>query len=152
MHLSTLDSYTYQAREAGDESVGDLLADALIEEIMKHEGPVYIVDQGWSLGRRESRPRARILEAIQGRPIEWIRFDENTDDWDEFEHELIDRLRQDKIKKVAVGGIWYQDDFGGGCATELFLILKKYFPTQVIDRILGKETDIEEIWEEENED
>jgi len=147
VHLSSLDSYTQQATEAGDESLGELLADAMVEEILKHKGPVYIVDQGWSLGRRESRPRAKLIQAIQGRPVKWIYFDEDTDYWDDFEDDLVEKLHEDGVTKVAVGGIWYEDDLKSGCASETFVRLNEHFPARVIDRILGRESDFEELYE-----
>jgi hypothetical protein len=143
VHLSSLDSYTEAAREeAGDESLGMLLADAIADEVLQHQGPVYIIDQGWSLGRRESRPRESLMLKIADRKdIVWIKFDEDTDDWDEFLADLVALLKKDRVKRVVIGGIWYDPELHEGCATEVYLHLRRHFYTNVNYRIVGCEGD-----------
>src|SRR3989304_1124535 len=84
VHLSSLDAYTDYA-EQFTPGEGELLGERLTQAILEHQGPVIIVDQGWELGPRPSRPRARLLEEISRRQdIVWIRFDEATDRWEDF--------------------------------------------------------------------
>lgn len=144
VHLSSLDSYTHAAWEAGDESLGDLLADALIEEILNHDGPVYIVDQGWEPDRRESEPRLRILNNLK-RKVTWIHFDEDTQDWDEFERDVVRALKKDGVTKVAIGGVWYRRDLSSGCVTAAYFRLSKHFKTRVNERICGLEEEIDDL-------
>jgi hypothetical protein len=146
VHLSSLDSYTHSAKEAGDESLGDLLADALIVEIKKHQGPVYIVDQGWEPDRSESRPRIRVLNSLQ-RKVTWIHFDEAEQDWGEFERDVVKILKRDGVQKVVLAGVWFRKDLSSGCVTEAYFILSKHFETRVNDRICGLEEDIDELIE-----
>jgi len=146
VHLSSLDSYTHTAKEAGDKSLGDLLADALIEEIRKHKGPVYIVDQGWDPDRPESAPRLRVLNSLK-RKVTWIHFDEADQDWDDFDRDVFRILERDGVDRVVLAGIWYRKDLSSGCVTEAYFRLQKRFPTRVNERICGLEEDIDELLE-----
>lgn len=147
VHLSSLDSYTQQGREAGDESLGDLLADALIKEIREHKGPVYIVDQGWSVGRRESRPRMRVLNSLR-RKVTWMHFDEADQSWDDFDRDVVRRLKKDGVTSVVLAGVWFRKDLSSGCVSEAYLLLAKHFDTVVNERICGLEEDIDELLED----
>lgn len=146
VHLSSLDSYTYTDYEAeGDYSKGEALGLNLTEAILNHEGPVYIVDQGWEPDRRESRPRAALLEQIVERDdIRWIHFDEADEEWDDFEREIVAALRKDRVTSVVVGGVWYDPEQKEGCATETYFRLKKHFKNTRVDKdLVGCESDFE---------
>lgn len=147
IHLSSLDSYTSAAKEAGDKSIGDLLADALIQEIRDHKGPVYIVDQGWDPDRPESEPRIRVLNSLKKR-VTWIHFDEADQDWDDFDRDVVPILERDGVTKVVLAGVWYRKDLSSGCVTEAYFRLQKHFQTRVNERICGLEEDIDELLEE----
>ena len=147
IHLSSLDSYTHTAKEAGDRSLGDLLADALIVEIQNHQGPIYIVDQGWDPDRPESRPRLRVLNALK-KKVTWIHFDESEQDWDEFENDVVKILERDGVKNVVLAGVWFRKDLSSGCVSEAYLRLSKHFETRINERICGLEEDIDELLEE----
>lgn len=144
VHLSSLDSYTAQTSEAGDESMGDLLADALIEEIRNHKGPVYIIDQGWDLGRSESEPRMRVMNSLR-RKVTWIHFDEADQDWEDFERDVLPILKRDGVTSVALAGLWYRKDLSSGCVTEAYFRLSKHLPTQVNERICGLEEELDDL-------
>lgn len=146
IHLSSLDSYTHTAKEAGDRSLGDLLADALITEIQNHRGPIYIVDQGWDPDRPESRPRLRVLNALK-KKVTWIHFDEAEQDWDEFENDVVRILNRDGVKDVVLAGVWLRKDLSSGCVSEAYLRLSKHFETRINERICGLEEDIDELLE-----
>jgi len=148
VHLSSLDSYTWQAGE----DLGYELAATIGDAIREHPGPVYIIDQGWEYAGRQSKPRMEVLESVKRRsatlpPVSWIKYDEadpDDPDWPEFLAILTDRLRNDGVGKVEVGGIWYDPAFESGCATEVYLGLRKHFPTTVNRDLVGCESDIEE--------
>jgi hypothetical protein len=148
IHLSSLDSYTQQGVESGNWGLGDDLANGIIDAILNHKGPVYIVDQGWSLGPRESRPRARVIESIEGRPVQWIQFDEDKESWDRFEKEMTRILRRDGVTKVVLGGLWWQSDLEGGCVTETYLRLRKNFKVKVNEGLVGCESDFDDSQDE----
>ena len=136
VHLSSLDSYT---ADAGPDA-GDELGYNIAEAIVHHDGPVIIVDQGWSLGYRESRPRQEVLRRIKVRNgIIWMRFDEATDDWPPFLLYLKKRLEELMVGKVTVGGIWYDPELKSGCATEVYLYLGRFFQAKVDPDIVGRE-------------
>lgn len=163
VHLSSLDSYTHQGYESmGDWSAGEALASNIAEAIRTHKGPVYIVNQGWELGHRESRPREWILntafldrwtssdKAGTDKALSWITFDESTQDWDVFEKRLVKRMKQDGITSVIVGGIWYDPLLKEGCATETYLRLRKHFKATVDESITGCDADLYPDQEEES--
>lgn len=139
VHLSSLDAYTQAGHEIeGDTASGEDLAFWIEQAIMEHNGPVYIVDQGWSLGLRWSRPRARLLDAIRfRRGTVWIRFDEDTDDWDLFLRDLVRRLKRDSVTRVMIGGIWFDPELKEGCATKVYTHLRRHFKATVNPDIVG---------------
>lgn len=136
VHLSSLDSFT--ADQGMDE--GDQLAFNLADAIVYHDGPVIIVDQGWESEFRQSRPRKRLLSLIQGRKgIIWIKFDEDTEDWEPFLEKLYRRLVKLRVKKVIVGGIWYDPKLKSGCATTVYLYLRRLLQATVDPDLVGCE-------------
>lgn len=136
VHLSSLDAFTFEAGETEGFSLAEDIAGAII----RHKGPVIIVDQGWPLQGDESVPRQRLLEDIQGvKGIIWIRFDEETQDWDPFLRKLRQQLRNLNVRKVTVGGVWYNPNLKSGCATEVFVYLRQFFEAKVDESLVGCE-------------
>lgn len=160
VHLSSLDSYTdleYMAAGSRDDSYD--LAASLAEAVLKHKGPVFIVDQLWYFIGRESRPRGWFLDEIgvdqwmyeewqgsedllweQGAPprkITWIRFDENEQEWDDFLKLLEKQLKASGATSVTIGGLFYCDKLETGCVTHTYQFLKDKLPTKVNRGIVG---------------
>jgi hypothetical protein len=136
VHLSSLDSFTADAGPDAGGELGYNIADA----ILNHDGPVIVVDQNWSLGHRESRPRSEVLKKIKDRKdVIWIQFDEDVEEWDPFLRKLRARLKLLQVKEVIVGGVWYDPKLKGGCATEVYLYLRKFFKAQVDPELVGCE-------------
>jgi len=77
-------------------------------------------------------------------PIEVMRFDEDSQPWAPFLRRLRKRLEELNVKSVVVGGVWYAHDLQSGCATEVYLDLKKVFPTKVDGDLVGCESDMDE--------
>lgn len=137
VHLSSLDSYTdYAGADAGEG-----LARRLSEAVLSHNGPVIIVDQGWELGPRQSRPRAQLLEEISPRQdIVWIRFDEARESWEDFFPQLDRALEEAGADSVVVGGVWYDESLHTGCATYTYLHLRQLgWPVRVDESLVGCE-------------
>jgi hypothetical protein len=136
VHLSSLDSYT----DAMGSDAGWDLARNLSDAIVDHDGPVVIVDQGWSLGLRQAEPRTWLLDQISGmKGIVWIHFDEAGEDWDPFLRKLRARLKLLDVREVVVGGIWYDPNLEEGCATEVYLYLRQFFKAKVDEDLVGCE-------------
>lgn len=136
VHLSSLDSYTdYAGSDAGED-----LAGRLAEAILSHDGPVILVDQGWELGPRASRPRAQLLEEIAPRQdVVWIHFDEAVERWEDFFPRLDRALEEAGAGSVRVGGIWYDPSLHTGCATFTYLNLRQRMPVVVDESLVGCE-------------
>jgi hypothetical protein len=136
VHLSSLDSYTDYAGA----SKGEGLAGRLTQAILEHQGPVIIVDQGWELGPRPSRPRAQLLREIAPRQdIVWIRFEEAQERWEDFFPKLYAALDDVDAGLAIVGGIWYDESLHTGCATFVYLTLKQRMPGVVDESLVGCE-------------
>jgi hypothetical protein len=129
----------------GDDAGGEDLAFWIEQAIMDHKGPVYIVDQGWELHPRWSRPRKGLLDAIRFRKdIAWIHFDEAEEPWEPFLKELEKTLQAAGVTDVILGGVWFDPSLRGGCVTEVYNHVKSRFRTKVNPDIVGCETDFEE--------
>jgi hypothetical protein len=175
IHLSSLDSYAdieYEATEDRDGSYD--LAFRMADAVVKHQGPVFIVDQGWYGLGRESRPRWRFLDEVAGREeggidyeqwqkadeleiyqqhgpardITWIKFDEQYSEWDEFLKLLQRLLKKAKTTKVVLGGLFFEHDLSEGCVTATYQFLKTIFPTKVDPGLVGCVNDFYEPGED----
>lgn len=173
IHLSSLDSYADMEYEAtGDREGSYDLAYRMADAVLKHKGPVFIVDQGWYGLGRESRPRWRFLDEIgvgvwekggieyeriqeikeleslhqRGpyRDITWIMFDEQNSEWDKFLKLLRRLLKGEKTEKVVLGGLFFESDLSEGCVTATYKFLKKLFPTRVALDLVGCVSDFYE--------
>lgn len=177
IHLSSLDSYADMEYEATEdrENAYDL-AFRMADAVLKHQGPVFIVDQGWYGLGRESRPRWRFLDEIgigvwdkggieyeriqeikeleslgqRGpyRDITWIKFDEQNSEWDKFLRLLKRLLKKTKTAKVVLGGLFFESDLSEGCVTATYQFLKKLFPTKVAPDLVGCVSDFHEPGED----
>lgn len=163
IHLSSLDSYSDIEKEAsGDYTHSYQLASDMAEAVLKHDGPVFIVDQGWLFVGRESRARGSFIEEIgvdydqvqklaeegdvfeiqtyeqhEPRRITWIRFDEEYEDWGSFLDFLQKKLKEAKVDKVVLGGLFFESDLSEGCVTFTYKELLKTIPTKVDQGLVG---------------
>lgn len=166
IHLSSLDSYAdmeYEATEDRENSYD--LAFRMADAVLKHKGPVFIVDQGWYGLGRESRPRWRFLDEIgvgvwemggmeyervmeleelkslqqhgPYRDVTWIKFDEQNTPWDRFLLRLKRLLKKVKTQNIILGGLFYENDMSEGCVTATYQFLKKLFRTKVALDLVG---------------
>lgn len=136
VHLSSLDSFTADMGPGAGDELGYNISDA----ILHHDGPVIVVDQNWSIGYRQSRPRQMVLRRIKDRRgIIWMQFDEGVEEWDPFLRKLRARLKLLQVKEVIVGGVWYDPKLKSGCATEVYLYLRNFFKAKVDPEIVGCE-------------
>lgn len=163
IHLSSLDSYADIEHEASGEYTHSYqLASDMAKAVLEHKGPVFIVDQGWLFIGRESRPRSyfeeevgvdydeihkKVEAAFQGqdpvyqqhepRDITWIIFDEEYEDWDVFLGLLRKKLKEAKVDKVVLGGLFFESDLSEGCVTFTYKELLKTIPTKVDPGLVG---------------
>jgi hypothetical protein len=132
VHLSSIDSYAWHVGPAR----GAKLARAIAEAVRAHHGPVYIIDQNW-----DGPLRTKIIDAIGTVPATWLHFDEDVHDWNTFLPKLKHRLMRDRVERVIVGGIWYDPTHTEGCATRVYLYLRRVLPAKVDASIVGCATD-----------
>lgn len=136
VHLSSLDAFTALVGE----KEGWELARHLAVAVRDNPGWVFVADQGWDDDRPESAPRQWLISEIEGIPrITWIRFDEDLQPWEPFLRQLRKLLEARDIQKVWIGGVWYDPALKGGCATAVYLYLKKYFDANVVPELVGCE-------------
>ena len=148
VHLSSLDNYAEFSYDAtGSYKQAFELAQRIASAVRRFRGPVYIVDQNWSLLREpSSAPRRWLLEELQrDNRIKdnqtWIQFDEQDSDWDEFLPQLAHKLAKDGVTEVAMGGVWHDPTLESGCVTTTYLYLKDFMKAKVDPRLVGCETD-----------
>jgi hypothetical protein len=105
---------------------------------MSFEGPVYVVDQGWPIDFPTSRPRVDFKYWVQRKKnIEWIGFDDDREAWEFVLRDLSERLKNDGITKVVLGGVWHDPGLEMGCVTEALFYLGQYFDVEVGPEIVG---------------
>jgi hypothetical protein len=132
VHLSSIDSYAENIGRAA----GTKLARAITDAVHAHQGPVYVIDQGW-----EGPLVDRVAAAIDDVPVTWIYFDEDVDDWNKFLPKLKRQLARDRVERAVVGGVWYDPTLAEGCATRVYMYLRRALPTKVDESIVGCFTD-----------
>lgn len=132
VHLSSLDSY---AEFVGERAAGALAA-RITTAVRTHSGPIYIIDQGW-----DGPLRNAVVKRMRGVKGRWIHFDEDHDDWNRFLPTLKRQLARDRVDQAVIGGVWYDPEHKSGCATEVYLYLRRVMPTKVDERLVGCETD-----------
>lgn len=139
MHLSSLDTLEWE-----DPREADALADRLIHAVQTHDGPVFVVDQGWPLtktGTTSARRRFTAATKQSGKTINRLVFDEETSSWNAFLPKIIRQLNLAGVTSVDVAGLWYRHDLTSGCATTLYLALKKRFKARVREDLVACESD-----------
>ncbi len=147
VHLDSLDSFTAQCIDGRGRSEGRARGDALAERIATaveaHVGPVYIVTQQWPVHpASHGAPRRAILPRLHARQdVTWIRFDEDTQEWDTFLPQLLRRLRRDGAGHARVGGIWYHEEETEGCATRVLTYLREHFSATVATDLVACESE-----------
>jgi len=132
VHLGSLDSYAdYVGQRAGAR-----LATAITTAIRDHRGPVYVIDQGW-----DGPLRDQVADAVRDLPITWMQFDEDVSDWNTFLPKLQRKLKRDRVDRVVIGGVWYDPTLTEGCATTVYLYLRRTLTAKVDEKIVGCLTD-----------
>lgn len=148
VHLSSLDNYaefSHDATRRYDKAWR--LAERLAKAIRTFQGPVYIVDQMWSLlDEPSSEPRRWLLAEIQeaearGQKVSWIEFDEQLEDWEVFLPNLLERLDRDGITSVRMGGVWHDPTLESGCVSYTYQYLIDHLNATVDKKLVGCETD-----------
>lgn len=132
VHLSSLDSYAEQVGERA----GAQLANRIVAAIREHDGPVYIIDQAW-----DGPLRDHVADATRDVAVTWMQFDEDVSDWNVFLPKLRRRLQRDRVDRVVIGGVWYDPELAEGCATTVYLFLRRTLPAKVNESIVGCWTD-----------
>lgn len=133
VHLSSLDAYA----ELYGILPAEALATRMIEVVLEHDGPVYVVDQHWPYVQPYSLPRHGFIVSTElARDIDWRRYDERQD-WDAFLRELAHDMKEIGVTKVTLGGVWYDPSKRAGCVTDAYHAFRKNFKTTVDPRIVG---------------
>lgn len=137
VHLSSLDAY---AELEGDAAAGRL-AERMLEGAETHDGPVFVVDQGWAYRGRRSEARRALARALRLLMLEkdvlWVRWNETDVDWPRFLLELADLLADKGVTSVRLGGVWYDPGGELGCTTEAAQFLSSRFEVRVDDRLVA---------------
>ena len=122
LDLSSLDSYT----DSNGPSAGEELSFALLDAMLLHAGPVFLTDQEWEDAGRVSRPRRSLEEGLKARPdITRLHFDEDTQDWEEAMQELSRLLRDQRVTRIILGGLWATRDGSSGGVNEAWQQLRR---------------------------
>lgn len=142
INLSTLDAYT----NAFGEEKGAQLAHAIYEKVAAFNGPVYVVDQRW-LVTEDSEPRMALLRSLRPlmlqKDIRFVEFEEDQQEWRYFLRTFRERLREDGITSLVLGGLWYDPETGAVSEAKKFLapsipsIVDKKIVAQVPGRTLS---------------
>lgn len=135
VHLSSLDAY---ADEFGIDKAAALVR-RMKYTIKRHEGLVYVIDQGWPLSEPYSIPRQAFMRTMELYPtIQWRTWDERGEPWEKFLERFKHQLQTAKVTEIVLGGIWFDPHEGVvGCVTETYDYLKKAIPTKVDPSIVG---------------
>lgn len=110
VHLSSLDAY--HARTG----LGEDLALRMVATIRQHHGPVIIVDQGWEVGLN-SQPREIVEAALPANAVR-MEFDEDTNTWADFERRIVKAPRDVRVRRIRLGGVWFDAIGDSGCVNE----------------------------------
>lgn len=130
VHLSSLDSYTW---ECGMEK-GDALADQLILALRTCTGPIVLTDQRWPLLGSTSRPRSRVLAWVRiTSRVVWFAHDEESEGWERPMHQLGSLLRALNVTHLRIGGVWATEHGLHGCVNQTMKQLTKQGFTCTMD-------------------
>lgn len=137
VHLSSLDAY---AELEGDAAAGRL-ASRMLRSAEIHDGPVFVVDQGWAYRGRHSDARRALVRAVRllmlEKDVVWVRWNERDVEWPRFLSELADLLAEKGVASVRLGGVWYDPSGEFGCTTEAAQFLATRFDVRVDDRLVA---------------
>lgn len=130
INLSTLDVYT----DYFGEEKGAKFAHKLYEKIAEFDGPVYIVEQTIP-PTKSSRPRLALKRSLISlmlkKDIHFIPFDENQTEWPYLLRDVLERLLEDGVKQVYLGGLWYDPDMEVGAVTEAYKYIRMVIPASI---------------------
>lgn len=137
LNISSIDALA----DAYGIGAADTYVQALLEEIKRFHGRVYIVDQKWPVSGKLSGPRLRferrLLPLMVGRDVERVRFDDRREEFADVLAKLWRLLQRDGVDRVYLGGLWFNRalheaalDEGEGAVA--YQYLRQYYPTRVI--------------------
>lgn len=133
VHLSSLDMY---ADMYGVDTAQDLV-DRLVDAVLDHAGPVYIIDQRWPYSEKISDPRLDFVNRVQlARDINWLHFEDDNVVWELFLEHFGNHLKRDKVRTVVLGGVWYSPE-GAGCVSDAQEYLSQSFTVRVNPRLVA---------------
>jgi len=117
VHLSSIDTYaSYYGIEPAQRLVNDLRM-----AIVKHPGPVVVMDQGWDFIPEDGKVlRQMILDMESIYPLTIFHHDELCDiaPWQDGMKNLAKLLRKLETSRVRLGGLWTSETGKTGCVHE----------------------------------
>lgn len=130
VNLSTLDAYT----DHYGEEKGAKFAYKLYEKIVGFKGPVYIVEQETIL-TKNSNPRVALKRSLfpllLRKDIHFITFEDNKEDWPHFLVGFLERLLEDGVDELVIGGLWDDPKLEVGAVAEAYKYFNQTIPTTV---------------------
>jgi hypothetical protein len=143
VHPTSMDAYRHiEGLEAARN-----LTRSLIQTVKEHEGPVYaVVDPEWEVSSSFTR---EILSALRERRAYTFPCGDCKIGWYRLFRDLPVKLIEDNVRRVIVGGIWYDHDEKKGepsqefgCVSAAYWLLKDLGVPVAIDfKITGQEGD-----------
>lgn len=141
-HLSSLDDFAKLAVAIqGDDEAARNRAFNIERAVMKHRGPVFILDQDRPLDADEpaSEIRRELMNALRFRTdVQWILFNENVQNWKWFLNRLAVRLLAEGVTDIVIGGFW----MGTDCTSKIHDYLSRGFRVRVRLTLVGCEDDL----------
>lgn len=116
------------------------LAQAIFAAMEEFDGPVYVLDQTGPLQRQSTILKAfgRALRLMSIRKdLRSIVFPKDVS-WPEVMRKTWKRLADDGVKKLVLGGIWFDPDLEIGPTTEIYNDFSRAMDVEVDVRIIGR--------------
>jgi hypothetical protein len=133
VHLSSLDAY---ADMFGLDKAQEL-AEKMADSVIRHQGPVFVIDQKWPYNEPYSIPRIWFVRNIQLQTdAKFVHFRDDREEYGFFLRTLGRKLDAEDVGTVVVGGLWHGDE-NIGCVSETAEFLKDYFTVRINPRIVG---------------